>query len=106
MTELGPDKSLFWPNWVTINTQRSLNRSQRPNSVIWCPNSVTPYNQINQVGLRNYFYRYIDIYLHPCDVGFNGKMKVAISKKIRQIRMLMGDKWVSKIRIPAVFREF
>ena len=106
MTELGPDKSLFWPNWVTINTQRSLNRSQRPNSVIGCPNSVTPDNQINQVGLHNYFYRYMEIYLHTCDVGIYGKMKVAISKNIRQIRMLRGDKWVSKTRIHAVFRGF
>ena len=76
----------------------------RPNSVIGCPNSVTPYNQINQVGLHNYFYIYIDIYLHTCDVGIYGKMKVAILKNIHQIRMLMGDKWVSKTRILAVFR--
>ena len=93
MTKLGHDKSLFWPNWVTINTQRSLNRPQRPNSVIGCPNSVAPYNQINQVGLHNYLYRYIDIYLHPCDIGIYVKIKVAISKNIRQItwiRMLIS----------------
>ena len=84
----------------------SLNRSQRPNSVIGCPNAVTPSNQINQVGLRNHFYGYKDIYPHPYDVGIYGKMKVAISKNIRQIRMLIEDKWVSETRIPSVFRGF
>ena len=102
MTELGPDKSLFWPNWVTINTQRSLNRSQGPNSVTGCPNSVPPYNQINQVGLHNYFYRYRYVFTRVTS-EFIGRWK---SKNIRQIRMLMGDKFVSKTRIPAVFRGF
>ena len=102
MTELGLDKSLFWPNWVTINTQRSLNRSQGPNSVTGCPNSVPPYNQINQVGLQNYFYRYRYVFTRVTS-EFMGRWK---SKNIRQIRMLMGDKFVSKTRIPAVFRGF
>ena len=102
MTELGPNKSLFWPNWVTINTQRSLNRSQGPNSLAGCPNSVPPYNQINQVGLHNYFYRCRYVFTHVTS-EFMGRWK---SKNIRQIRMLMGDKFVSKTRIPAVFRGF
>ena len=102
MTELGPDKSMFWPNWVTINTQRSLNRSQGPNSVTGCPNSVPPYNQINQVGLHNYFYRYKYVFTRVTS-EFLRRWK---SKNIRQIRMLMGDKFVSKTRIPAVFRGF
>ena len=102
MTELGTDKSLFWPNWVTINTERSLNRSQEPNSATGRPNSVPPYNQINQVGLHNYFYRHRYVFTRVTS-EFMGRWK---SKNIRQIRMLMGDKFVSKTRIPAVFRGF
>ena len=60
------------------------------------------YNWINQVGLHNYFYRYRFVFTRVTS-EFMGRWK---SKNIRQIGMLMGDKFVSKTRIPVVFRGF
>ena len=105
MTELGPDKSMFWPNWVTINTQRSLSRSQRPNSVIGCSHSVTPYKQINQVGLHNYFYRYISIFTRVTS-EFMGRWK----SQFQRIYAKLGYYWETsrsaKLEFPLCFGGF
>ena len=43
--------------------------------------------------------------LQPCDVVMFRKMRAEISNTMRQIKMLRGDMWVSKNKVPAVFRE-
>ena len=43
--------------------------------------------------------------LQPCDVVIYRKMKAEVSKIMRQVKMLRGDLWVNKSKVPAVFRE-
>ena len=43
--------------------------------------------------------------LQPCDVGLYRSMKANLSTTMRQLKLLRGDLWISKAKIPAVFRE-
>ena len=43
--------------------------------------------------------------LQPCDVGVYRSMKANIADTMRKVKMLRGDMWVSKSKVPAVFRE-
>ena len=43
--------------------------------------------------------------LQPCDVGIYRSMKANISSTMQQIRLLRGDMWINKGKVPAILRE-
>ena len=43
--------------------------------------------------------------LQPCDVGIYRTMKANVCNTMQQIRMLRGEMWINKTKVPAILRE-